>query len=134
MDLDNGTPTCSSEPEPDPSLLNGDPAYRLAKAVRDDLLAQKDFLQAQIEAGELVVETLHRKAEQVALVVQEAQAQLEMVVETFDAWGLQFPDGIVDSRIARIEAIRAERIELLGEEGGDMLWDVGEGGDFEDRD
>lgn len=78
----------------------------LARAVRSNIQAQEYYLQTQIEEGETILGILRQKADEVALILQEADKQLVGVRGRLDSAGVALPD-YVDPRTARNLAVQA---------------------------
>lgn len=63
----------------------------LARAVRSNIQAQEYYLQTQIEEGETILGILRQKADEVALILQEADKQLVGVRGRLDSAGIALP-------------------------------------------
>lgn len=90
----------------------------LARAVRSNIQAQEYYLQTQIEEGETILGILRQKADEVALILQEADKQIVGVRGRLDSAGVPLPD-YVDPQTARNLAVQAALYGPMETEKGD---------------
>lgn len=90
----------------------------LARTVRANIQAQEYLIQAQIEEGETVLGILRQKAEEVAMILQEADKQLGSVRGRLDSTGVAFSD-YIDPHSARSLAVKAAFFGPMNGDNGD---------------
>lgn len=104
----------------------------LARTVRASIQAQEYFLQAQIEEGETVLGLLRQKADEVAMILQEADKQLGGVRGRLDSTGVAFSD-YLDPSSARSLAVKTAFFGSMKDD-GDSGDDDGGSNETEDND
>lgn len=105
----------------------------LARTVRANIQAQEYLIQAQIEEGETVLGILRQKADEVAMILQEADKQLGSVRERLDSTGVAISD-YVDPGSARSLAVKAAFFGSMDSDDGDDDGDDDDRSEKEDTD